>query len=516
VLEATLETRRLPLEELARFARIKGVTGELSDAKWVVKLPSLSLTELDLHSEYHLIKPALGGVTADTVDATATLQNGVLRLNPLLARSGNGSVNTTASLDLKDPRHLVTETTVDHWPYAISTAVTALLSAHTNLDVSLRSTPIGASGTMDAAGDLLLGRTRLAHLGLNAEINKRVVDIQKLAGNILTGSFNGTAAMDLDKPLLATGQITWKDVDAASFATVIPQLDGAGGLFSGTITLAPARDPRPLAPVRIDINVASTAGHFRTLQIGNGGLLTMHAVAYADTDRAILDHSDLFLAGGLVHLWGRVDDRRGAGISTQSAIDFEGLQLDQIAHVEPKLDRPLPGVLDGHLGAIRSGPQVSQLLVSAHVNLTNTDLVNFGPLSALYNLMNAGGGGNTPTGRGSVDVAMEQNIIHVTRFQFFNRGIDAHGLFNIGPLNYDNFGDTPVNGQVVGAARALKGSRIQFLSDFDQVFSAVSGGLTTVNVVGTVDHLSFPAATLADIGTAMQELLVGDARGEGQ
>jgi hypothetical protein len=57
----------------------------------------------DVHSEYHLDRFA-EGFTADTVDIRATLHNGMLRIDPLLAKRGDGTLTTTASFDLKHPR----------------------------------------------------------------------------------------------------------------------------------------------------------------------------------------------------------------------------------------------------------------------------------------------------------------------------------------------------------------------------------------------------------------------------
>ena len=137
--------------------------------------------------------------------------------------------------------------------------------------------------------------------------------------------------------------------------------------------------------------------------------------------------------------------------------------------------------------------------------------MNFGPLAKLYDIMHAGGGAsNRPNGSGSVDLAFEQNILRVTGFRFFNRGIDARGLFRVGPLNYENLDKTSIGGQVVGTARLLKGSRLVFLSDFDSLYAALAGQLTTVNVSGSVENPKYTQATLADIGNAMKQLLVGD------
>jgi hypothetical protein len=512
-----LETHRLSLDELAKFAKIKGVSGQIDSAKWTAKIPSLNLEDMDLQSEYHLEKPAIGGLSADSLDMNVILHDGVLKLDPLLAKNGAGTITTSASFDLKHPRHLLADTTINHWPYELSSAVTAQLSGRlAHLDVDLKSKDIGASGTLTANADLLLKTgvktAAIAHSNLTADIRDRTVDL-KTDGNLLTGTYEGSFQVDLSKPLLATGLLYWKDLDLAAFSTFVPAMDGARGRVSGAITLAPARDPRPLEPVRVDINVASTDAWFRSVQIGGGGLLTMHAVGYLNTDRAILDHSDIYLAGGQAHLWARADNRGGRGLSTQTLLDFEHLQLDQLAHIDPKIDRPMPGLLNGQITGIRSGSDNNHLLVQGHVNLNQTDLVNFGPIAALYNVMNAGGGiSNRPNGYGSVDLSFEQNILHINGFRFFNRGIDAKGLADIGPINYDDILATPIGGQVVGTARALKGSRVKVLSDFDQYVSALQSNLTSINVTGPLGGMIYTQAGLADIGTAMRQLLIGDAR----
>ncbi len=133
-----------------------------------------------------------------------------------------------------------------------------------------------------------------------------------------------------------------------------PALADLGGVFSGTVTVAPSRDPRTLEPVRIDVNVSAHDGHFRSVRLGTPDRLYMtHAVAYANIDRAVLDHSDIYVAGGVVHLWGRV----GRGLASQTVIvDYNGLSIDQLAHVVPgQANGPVPGTLNGTFRLIRSG-----------------------------------------------------------------------------------------------------------------------------------------------------------------
>ena len=511
-LEALLQTSHLSLEEVGRFAKVNGLAGQVADAKWTLVFPNADLIRLYAHSELHLSDINISGLTADTVDAKFTLRDGILKLMPLTAKSGAGTVTTTASVDIINPRQLVTETTVDHWPYSLSSDVGAVVSAQSNLNLDLKAKDLGANGTLSASTDLMLGKTRLAHADADANITNRAIDLVKLDGHILTAPFGGSAKLDLDKPLAASGQLSWDSVDGAAIATVFPSLEGFGGKYSGTITLDTAHDPRPLEPVRVDINVAAVDGHFRSMQIGGNGLLAVRAVGYLNADRAVLDHSDIYLAGGVMHAWARARVRPETGFATQAAIDFKNFQLDQIAHIDEKLTKPIPGVLDGQIGIVRTGSHASQVLAQANVNLTQTDLGNFGPIASLYGLMHVGSRRNS--GQGEVDLAFEQNVLRVTNFKYFNQGIEAHGLASLGPINYDNILTSGLGGQVVGTARPLKDTKLPFLADFDSVFSAFQGGLTTINISGTIDAPTYTQGLVSDINRTMRQLLVGDAEGK--
>src|SRR5262249_6746677 len=151
------------------------------------------------------------------------------------------------------------------------------------------------------------------------------------------------------------------NIDSAALTELFPALDGLGGTYSGTVTIGPARDPRPLEPVRIDITVDAHNGHFRSVHIGDTGVIPVKAVAYANTDRIVLDHSDIRVAGGLVHLWARA----GKNFASQAAqITFENLQLDQIAHIDSTRARTqtMPGYVNGQFAIVGSGSNTDLLL----------------------------------------------------------------------------------------------------------------------------------------------------------
>jgi hypothetical protein len=60
----------------------------------------------------------------------------------------------------------------------------------------------------------------------------------------------------------------------------------------------------------------------------------------------------------------------------------------------------------------------------------------------------------------------------------------------------------------------LKDTKLPFLADFDTIFSAFEGGLSTINISGPLGSAQYSQGFISDIGKAMRELLVGEAEGE--
>jgi hypothetical protein len=108
------------------------------------------------------------------------------------------------------------------------------------------------------------------------------------------------------------------------------------------------------------------------------------------------------------------------------------------------------------------------------------------------------------------DLTLEQSVLKVTNFRFFNRGIDARGLFSIGPSVWD-LHEAQAGGQVTGALRPLKNSRISFLAELDELSSSLQGALTTINISGTVGQPKYNLAAFSQLSGALKELIRGDS-----
>ena len=524
--ELNLSTRDLPLDTVVKAAtgqQESPIAGQLASAHWRLTASGVGLGKVDLASEYHLTNLRAGSLTADTVDAQASFHDGVAKLDPVVAKHGSGRTDLSVTYALAAPTRVKTHVTVRDWPYPLTAALGGTTEARANADVDmgvdLRLK--GAVGTVGASVDVVLhppvGTRRadqtLAHAQLSADVRGRTLNLDELSGRVLNGTFSGSGQVDVGKPLEAAGNVKWQDVDAGALATITGNkaLADLGGIFSGTVTVAPSRDPRTLEPVRIDVNVASRDGHYRTVKLGTPDRLLMaHAVAYANVNRAVLDHSDIFVAGGVVHAWGRV----GADLGTQSVIvEYKGLSLQQLTHAVPEqVDGDVPGTLNGELRVIRNGSGLNAITGGGHADLVDADLVHVKAIGKLYDLLNKGGKNLEPVGRGGTDLSVEAGSVRVTGLRFLNRGVEVKGLLTVGPVDLGDLDNALLGGQVVGTLRDLKGSRIPFLNDFDKTFSVIQSGLSTLNVGGTLGKPKITPASADEIGTGLRELLVGDAQ----
>jgi hypothetical protein len=493
------------VEQLAQLAKVSGLSGQVAEASWELEIPRpINLNQIRMQSEYQLVGLNVKGIDIEKAAARISLRDGYLKLDSLEARTGKGLATASMTYDLNDRERLDLVANLNQWTFGTPGGASVRLSADTKLAIDLSRK--SALGPIKATADLLLNNAPLGHTEMVAALRGRVLDIKTISGTVSSGNISGMANIDMDRPMEAQGRIQWAGIDAATMGAISPELKGLGGTYSGTITLAPALDPRPLEPLRIDINMSASGGHFRSIKIGDG-LVSVHAVAYANTNRAVLDHSEIKIAGGVVHIWARL----GRDLVSQIAqVDFENLQLDQIAHVNPAQAGAMPGLLSGQFAVIGSGNDLDELVGNGKIRLTHTDLGNFGPMAALYNAMNHGSGGVNTSGVGLADLTLEQSVLKVTNFRFFNRGIDARGLFSIGPSVWD-LHEAQAGGQVTGALRPLKNSRISFLAELDELSSSLQGALTTINISGTVGQPKYNLAAFSQLSGALKELIRGDS-----
>jgi hypothetical protein len=144
--------------------------------------------------------------------------------------------------------------------------------------------------------------------------------------------------------------------------------------------------------------------------------------------------------------------------------------------------------------------------------ITECDLVNFAPVTVLYNLMHVSFGAQKPTGTALVYGRLEGVNLAITTARIFNRGIEIRGLGEVRDIW--NVPNSPIQGSAVGSAQPLANIKLPFMADVTKIFSVLQANVTSVRFSGTLKKPDVVQSTLDDVGQAMRSLLLGDVEAQ--
>jgi hypothetical protein len=276
------------------------------------------------------------------------------------------------------------------------------------------------------------------------------------------------------------------------------------------------------------------------------------------------DVNTLHVAGGILKVWGRVvrNEETSAGfvegstsLSTHLRLAGRCLDLNQFFHIGNPAAAPVPGFVgfdtvlygttsvalgsrppkatDSGRGqvpviaavgspATKTGPTTAPaplvqrivlgLTGSGSARMEQANLANFGPIAALYNAMHLGPEMDNPTGRGSVDFRIENNRMNITRFYYFNRGIEARGVGTVYDLK--DIPNSRLDVPLAGTARPFKNVKLPLMADLDQLLQVIQLNATSVVARGTLRKPDVQIVPFGGLGREMRELLVGDIQAE--
>jgi hypothetical protein len=389
-----------------------------------------------------------------------------------------------------------------------------------------------------------------------ATLRSRMLQLTEVNGNLFGGTLSAggvTDITDLDHIFHNTHiYLAWDKLQSDLMVRLYPGIKGFGGTYSGQAQFQPSTDPRALEPLAIDVYSQSAGGHWRTVQVGNA---EVHALMGAH--RLIADSlkpSLLHIGGGAMEFWfsssGHIDTTPlpggreqivGTTVSNQLNITLLALQTDQFVKAFDPTHAAGFGLLGGRIFML-SAPKTKTLLeatsattasttrsiaqsqedtlqhllhsttVDGNIEIADSDLGNFGPISFLYNAMHLGGNIRKPTGHGTVSFHMEDGGMHISHMYYFNRGIEVRGVATVDQMW--KFPDSPLHGSVVGTARPLKNIKFPLFAEADAIFSALQGTLTSVNFDNTVRSPgNYQLVSLAQLGSELKGILLGEIGG---
>ena len=102
--------------------------------------------------------------------------------------------------------------------------------------------------------------------------------------------------------------------------------------------------------------------------------------------------------------------------------------------------------------------------------------------------------------------------MNITRFYYFNRGIEARGVGTVHDLK--DIPDSRLDASLAGTARPFKNIRLPFLADLDQLLEVIQLNATSIAVHGTLRKPVVEMIPFRDLNREMRELLVGDIQAE--
>ncbi len=512
-LRVEVNVEDLPLADAGDLLKFPRVQGTLN-ADWKMDIPALSLNQIGGTGSFEMRNVRAWHLEADRVGGRWELSSGELVCPDLRFTHQKGAIDGKISLDLHHPKDIHVELRPEAWPIQKGSA-RLLLWGESKLEVS----GANVAGPIHLHGQLFHKEKPLGQIDTDMDLawnhdhqgpDRRLL-LHKLAATALNGTISGQGVFRLDNPLQSTLTLSARDIEAKPAGEIWPVLKDLTGKFSLQVDVAPSADQRrALEPLKITATLTSKQAAWRQVQIGDGLL-----VAYTDAHRIVLgtaeaQQAQLSIAGGSLTLWGRAGKQPDGTFLSQAIVEMHSLDLQQIINSGEASARTMPGLIDGQITLVGNPANLDQLFGDATVKISQSDLVNFAPINALYSLFSALGDKGQSLGNGELALRLESSKLNLTHMRYFNRGVEIRGMATVDHVW--QIPDSPVSGTFVGSARPLRDLKLPLVADADAIFNSLQSSTTSVRLHGTLRDPKAAVVPFADIGNDMRSFLLGDMK----
>jgi hypothetical protein len=525
----------LPLPKVSEFLGIPTVQG-MFDGRWYVYYPRLKPDpdKVVVTGAGSIQNASYQQLVADNITFQTRMQHGIASVKPIVVQTQDGRIDALASLSLSQSRRIHSEIKFTSFPVALgngadiringgSKQIDMLLPDNSATDPAERQFRVNAPA-VDLKVAIDMNKKQQGQLELTAAMDGRIAELKKLEGEILGGKIAATAATDIDHLDQANANITWDGIQSSRIIALYPQLQGLAGAFSVKARMQPAVVARPLQPLQVDAYLYCDKARWRDITLGDGQL---HAFADPYSNQFIASNAQatsMQVAGGSADFWysasrhlDTIFDADGneipSGVTLSNLLNLtlKDINLDPfVTSFSPKHGLGL-GKLSGRIYTL-SAPQTKLLAdmasqattmpttaaasqslmqhilatttVNGDLTIDHSNLAAYGPITVLYNLMHLGANSRTPTGTGSVNLAMEQGTLHVKQLHFFNKGIEVLAVADIDRTW--ELPDCPIHGSAAGSLQLLRNIKIPVLAEANSVLQQLQGQLTGVEFAGTL------------------------------
>ena len=509
--------RDVPAKNIGAMFDRDDLGGMIDAGIATLHIRSSRLDQLEMTATARGSKLSAGPFKAEKLDLVASAQRGRFEVMPTLHQQG-GTVEAKLVGDvlLKTPIHA--DVTLNEWPtpYVASNAAGAerfrpRISGRAAADFSARTGDV--SGEVALLGKVERDETELASFVVEGTLKEKQIEVTKLTLDTLDGTLQATVGINLADwnatrvdarfDALTPARLSWSNPIAAEVL----------GRVSGTFTVRPTAEKRALGPLEIALNVTPDGMSFRNVAIGDLDVTAFADMKSADAFRFVTDRASLRVADGLIEPFARLSNEPDRGLAQLITARFSELDLGQIAKAIDDDGKGLVGRVGGRLQLYGQTTRLATLAGDATIEITESDLANFGPISALYDVLSVGTAGSEPIGAGTISLRFGDDVLSIEDATYFNRGVYANAF---GPIRGIIKGvDAEVDQvMVVGSLQPLRAVKLPFFGDLNDTLAALQSSLTAIEVTGTAKDPKMQQVSVGAIGDTFEKILLGKARGD--
>ena len=481
-----LSVKHLSLPLAADTDKIAGTL----DGKWTIDVQQLSPDGIVIDGSAAIHNLVIGNprksaaaqyLNFNQIQISSTqLDNGIVEIQPIILTrkvgSATGQASASLSTTLEHPTLLSIDLDAKSWPaLAQDSPVDCLIGAKGHFDLDLADA--SALGHLDLSADASWKSHPIAQLQTTIEADRRQFQARNIQIKSLGGSAIGDANVDIDHLYQTRIGLYWKDINLADLNAFSPDLASTSGKIAGSLEVQPATTPRPLEPLAINLHAISQGARIGAIKIGD-----LRLAAYLGSRRLVLDDSpshpsDLAIAGGSIHFWGRISKHKGDIYQSLLQMNLNHLDLDAVMPAGAKTNRT-PGILGGQITIVGNPRQPNFAFGQGRLTIEKSDLAGTGPIAVLYNLMHILHNANKPTGEGEIDFTIQNKNADISAMRYYDKGSEIRIIGQIADLLH--LPHSRINLIGVGSARPLSSIDIPGVSDIDKALGAIQHDAVSV------------------------------------
>jgi len=494
-------SRDCSLARLIELVQIPvSMSGDIA-AEVTIDLPEFDLQRLSVDGAWETASLQGPGMSDARARGQVRVRGDEVALDGMQLEQGEGLITGRAAFNLSAPDRVTLDLRGERWPVAIALlSVTGEVHGEAALLVDLVS--LGAEGTLDVGGSVDFDGVSVGTFTTQGSVDGRRVQLADAAFHGLGGSATGSVHLELDEARWqdSHASLHWTEIDLGLLHQYVPDLGALGGLTSGSLVIARSEQPRAVEPMEVTIAADITDGALGPVIIERFDLN-----GFFGAERAVVDRAVLLVADGEVSSWMRLG-RHGDEMSLHVHLDFDRIDLDQVAQLVALSDGAMPGRVAGTIsfgGYPFSDPQ--RIFGSGQASLRQSELVGLPGFREIYDLVSLTSSRDDPRGYGDAQIRIEGTAVEISRLTYFNRGTDVVARLTIHDIWAREA--SPISGVAVGVIRPLRDVRLPFIGTLDRLLGAVQTDMSTVRISGTLAEQEVTIIPFSQVGTTIRRIL---------